>query len=99
MAIESLRTVNYKNLETRTLESVNIKIKFGLEDKIGLRRGIKEGKPIIEVVMPWGNVYKLGEYKTEKEQEKIFIEYLHNLLIENYFIRITGVSTAEIIKE
>ena len=92
-----LRAIKYKNLEEEVLSEKNIPIVFQSGDNIGLKLGVKEGKHAIDVVMPWNNIFQIGEYTSEQEARKEYNKYL-NQLKQGYGICIINNRTAKIIK-
>ena len=92
-----LRAIKYESLEREVLSAENIPMVFQSGDNIDLRLGIKEGKHAIDVVMPWNNIFQIGEYTSEQEARKEYGKYLDQLK-QGYGIQITSTRTAEIIE-
>lgn len=89
--------LEYKGLEERVINAETISMIFQSGDKIKLRLGIRDGKPTIDVIMSWGNVFTLGKYESEPEARREYARYQHEIE-QGYNIHITGRGTAEIIK-
>lgn len=92
-----LRTIKYERLESEVLSAENIPLAFQSGDSIDLRLGVKEGKHAIDVVMPWNNIFQIGEYTSEQEARREYDNYLAQLK-KGYGIHITRNRTAEIIE-
>ncbi len=100
----SAMAIDQENLETRVYEHDDhltiggvIKIRFvDKEGKIVLRRGIRDKvNHIVEVVMPWGNIYTVARYNEEGQAKQTFESYC-KALENGCTISITGLSTAVI---
>ena len=91
-----LRIINYEDLETRVHDGTHTKITFKPGDKIRLSRGIEEGKHVVKVTAPWGNVYNLGTYESEEAARKALQKYDSDLM-KGYPLRITENTTIEIL--
>ena len=88
--------IDYKNLETRVHDGTHTKITFKPEDEIKLCRGIENGKHVVQVIMPWGNIYKLGTYESEEATREAFQKYDSDLK-KGYPLRINGGYSIEIL--
>jgi len=90
------RSIHYENLETKIYSGSDVLITFQPKDKIELRRGIEEGKHVVSLVAPWGNIYKLGTYDDEITAQKEFKKY-DNYIQKGYSINITSLHTIQMI--
>ena len=91
--------IDFENLETKIHTGNNTKISFLENDKIELRSGIEEDSDyVIDIVVPWGNIYNLGRYDNEASAKSDFDKF-HDYLNKGYNIHITSVHTAEIISD
>ena len=88
--------IDYEDLETKIIKGDKTKISFLQDDKIELRRGIQEGKHVIQIIIPWRNIYNLGRYDNEVSAKSDFDKYW-DYLNKGYPIRITSYFDAEII--
>jgi len=88
----------YHNLESKVYSSRKIKLKFKKGDKIRLERGIEEGKYVVLLTMPWGNLYTLGEYESEEKAKNAFQKY-DSILKKGGLIRIDERYSAKILEE
>lgn len=73
--VQVMQEVNYKNLETRVHRGKDTKVEFRAEDKIELHFGIENGKPVVNIHMPWGGIYNIGTYATEEKAREEFEKY------------------------
>lgn len=89
--------MKYENLEREVLSAKNIPMMFQSGDNIDLNLGIKEGKYAIDIIMPWNNIFQIGEYISEQEARKEYNKYL-NQLKQGHGIKIINNRTAEIIE-
>jgi hypothetical protein len=94
--------IPYKPLEEKVLDTKNIQLVFKPVDRASLRLGLSgyEGKSkiAIDVVMPWGNLYNVGEYVSREIAKKDFDEYSKQL-DSGYKIQIINGRQAMIVKD
>lgn len=96
-SINYLRSVKYETLEREVLDAENTLMTLKSGDDISLMLAVKEGNHTIDVVMPWNNIFQIGNYTSEQEARKEYSNYL-NQLRNGYRIHITDNKTAEIIE-
>ena len=70
---------------------------FFSDEKTTLRLTEQENKYVIELAVPWGNIYKLNEFSRRSDAEKKFSLY-QSYLAEGYPIHITSFAQAEIVR-
>jgi len=72
---EYLKLRSYKCLEEKVHKGISVMVNVKSEDEFLLRRGVDNGKHVIEITMPSKKVYHLGVYDTVKIQESEFKRY------------------------
>ena len=83
-------------LEERIYTGSEIAIAFFPTDKIELKLAQEDDTYVIQFTAPWGNVYGLGSYTTEKRARKQFVHF-QELLQQKHLIHILSPYRAEII--
>ena len=91
-----LQVIAYDDLEAKVHSGKETVISFRPDDQIQLRRGIAEGRHVVELIMPWGNIYKLGTYDDEASAKTDFERY-DSCLRKGYAINITSCGTAQVL--
>lgn len=91
-----LLAIDYKNLEKIVYSCKDASITFAEGDEIQLNRGIEKGEHVVQIIMPWKNIYRLGKYDSEEEAKQAFQKY--DLEIKKgYPVRIINSYSAEIL--
>lgn len=88
---------DFNELEKIVLSGDEISIKFNSMDKIELIKTKTNSGYRIELIMPWGNIYAVGNYKSKLSLNWNFNRY-HKFLKKGGYITITSMKTARILK-
>ena len=93
-----MTVASYIPLEKRVYEGSEIALTFFPTDKIELILAQENDAHVIKMKAPWGLLYELGNYTTEKKARAQFT-YFQELLQQKHPIHILSPHRAEIINQ